>query len=284
MIAVGHFIRRWPLTCFILLNYGISWAFLYPCYRLLQSADEGGFPPLALIGLVGAYGPSIAAVIITRVLDGAGGVKALFRRILVRGVSLKWYVFAVAAPALLMTIALLGAAAGLGFSPGRVTVVAGLRMVFPYLLIALPFGPMGEELGWRGFLLPRLLKRHSLIRASLLLGLAWTFWHLASFTFPGAALPGYFQVNALTIVLYLGTLTGETYLMTWVYLKTRGSILISVLFHAGFNAAENILFAALPELSGQTSARTAVYVAHMILLLLVGLGLLIRISGGQRRE
>lgn len=94
-----------PLGSFVVINYLISWSFLYPCYQAILNAEEGTFPRLALIGLVGAFGPTLAAIIIEGVQNGKQGVKALLRKAVIWRVSWYWYLFV-----LLVPMALYGAA------------------------------------------------------------------------------------------------------------------------------------------------------------------------------
>lgn len=94
---------------------------------------------------------------------------------------------------------------------------------------------MGEEIGWRGFALPRLLAGRSALRASLLLGTIWGLWHVprvwAQFEGP-AGLP--FAWFVLGSVLQT---VATAILFTWVYHSTRGSLLLALLFHAAYSVA-----------------------------------------------
>src|SRR3712207_6537622 len=88
---------------------------------------------------------------------------------------------------------------------------------------------MGEELGWRGYALPRLLARRSALAASLILGLLWGLWHLPTFYVLGAPQHG------LPISAFLLLTMAYSVLFTWIYLHTRGSVLIATLFHSAIN-------------------------------------------------
>jgi membrane protease YdiL (CAAX protease family) len=275
MKRIKSLVREYPLTVYVIFTYLFSWAFLIPCYRILLDAEKGTFPILALIGLIGAYGPSITALIISRICEGPGSIKKRLKKALLWKVQVKWYFFIFLAPVVILTISIIGASILLGFSPGNIDVVAGLKVLFPYILVALPFGPMGEELGWRGYLLPELLKKHTPIAASLILGVIWTFWHIASFGYPGAAIPPVFEVNAWTIFLYLGNILGATLLFTFIYLKTKGSVLVAILFHAAFNASSTIVYTAFPSLVSNVNYRENIYIINLLIVILVGIFLLI---------
>lgn len=256
------FIKRHPVWSFLILNYLISWSFLYPCYRLIENNDS--IPPLAFIGMIGAYGPSIAAIIIQYIIDKKR-LKALLRSLIKFKVGYKIYLFVILVPLLLYALAYLISA--LNFDGNlRLNMTAGLSGIAFWVLVALPFGPMGEELGWRGFMLPKLLEDHSVIKSTLLVGIAWGIWHLASFSFPGAALPIFFEVSAWTIGLFILNTIALSMVYTYVHLKTKGSVFLAIVLHAFFNAAANIVF----DFFGETDDLSLQICAYVINLILAG--------------
>lgn len=103
-----------------------------------------------------------------------------------------------------------------------------------------------EELGWRGYLLPRFLKLWSPLKATVIISGIWTLWHVPLFFIPGTA-----QASYNFIVFALSTFTLST-LMSWLWLRTR-SITIAVLAHSTFNA-----FAVLGYTSGTSWVQVAV--------------------------
>ena len=96
------------------------------------------------------------------------------------------------------------------------------------LILALTDG-LGEELGWRGYLLPRLLIRHRAFAASLILGLYWWLWHLPSVWTAGGPMEGQ------PPWLLLADLLAKSLLFTYVFLGTQGSVLLAILLHASTN-------------------------------------------------
>jgi len=255
MKRIENFIKEKPLLAYLTFNYLISWAFLVPCYKILLNAEKGTFPILALIGLPGAYGPSIAAILISRITEGPGSIKRLLKKAILWKLHAKWYLFIFLMPLALLAVSVIMSSILFEFSLGKIEVWSGLKVIFPFVMIALPFGPMGEEPGWRGYLLPKLLEKFNPMLSSLLLGTMWTVWHIASFGYPGAAIPSIFKVNAWTIFLYFGTLLGETFLFTYIYLKTRGSVFLAILFHAVFNQLTNYHGERLNAVSRQPMGR-----------------------------
>jgi membrane protease YdiL (CAAX protease family) len=89
---------------------------------------------------------------------------------------------------------------------------------------------VGEEIGWRGYALPKLLQSHSAVAANLILGILWGGWHLPTFFVPGAPQAG------IPFVAFLLFTTGASVLFTWLYLHTRGSLLLATLFHGAINS------------------------------------------------
>jgi hypothetical protein len=91
-----------------------------------------------------------------------------------------------------------------------------VRLILPGLLMALPFGPLGEELGWRGYLQPRLMERSSPVATSLVIGTVWTFWHTPLYWAPaGTSISGE-PVTVLAVLYYLVQVTGLAFVFTWV--------------------------------------------------------------------
>jgi membrane protease YdiL (CAAX protease family) len=96
------------------------------------------------------------------------------------------------------------------------------------MILALTDG-LGEELGWRGFALPRLLRRIGPVRASVLLGLVWAVWHAPLYWTTGATLEG------TPVWLLLVQLPACAVLYTWVFQRTGGSALPAIVLHASLS-------------------------------------------------
>lgn len=96
-------------------------------------------------------------------------------------------------------------------------------------------GSLGEEIGWRGFLLPRLLKRHSALAASLILGLGWALWHAPVDVYGGFV----FEGPAAVLARVIWTLP-VAILFTWFYLQSKGSLLVALLLHTSINVPADL--------------------------------------------
>ncbi|PKL11998.1 MAG: hypothetical protein CVV52_11800 [Spirochaetae bacterium HGW-Spirochaetae-8] len=116
-----------------------------------------------------------------------------------------------------------------GTSFGSLEFMAAADIV-PIFLITLTSGPLGEELGWRGYVLGELMKRNSPFSASIKLGLIWGFWHI-----PLWLLTGY---TGTDLLLYIGgflvTILATSLLITYFYQKSR-NVFIAVWIHFWFN-------------------------------------------------
>jgi len=252
------FVKTQPLISFFILAYGIFWALWIPLIPYLQNLATFEVPvwsiPLALLGI---YAPTFAAIIVTAISEGRAGLQKLFAPLFDWKLSFKWYLVAIFLPLLLAVIALLIHLGMLG-ELNQATSFAWLSSVPIFLasipitlLVKLPLGPMAEELGWRGYALPRLQRKMSALNASLILGLLWGLWHLPAFWVPGAALGLEVTPSFFEIAKYVFNVTGVTIIFTWIYNNTRGSLIIDFLFHAAYNALPSLLFVSVdifPEL------------------------------------
>jgi len=90
----------------------------------------------------------------------------------------------------------------------------------------------GEEMGWRGYVLPRLQVKYSALTASLILAVIWAFWHVPKFVT---------HWNTITFLWFTIDVIAKAILMTWMFNSTKGSLLLVTLFHASFNTAGLLL-------------------------------------------
>lgn len=233
-----------PVVWFCAIAYAISWTF------------TALVPVSLLFGFVALFGPAVAAFVVIRATDGPAGVRAWREKLTIWRVGLMWYVVALVLPELLsgtgaaLSVAL-GARPDIGHLP-----VDGLKL-------ALFVTVVGEEVGWRGWLLPRLLLRWPPLVASLLVGVIWAGWHLPTFVLPGTTqshfpLPAYFiYVSALSV------------LFTWLYFKTQGSTFYATVLHGCVNTFLIWNFAASSMLRDWLTTLTYA-VAALVVVLVTG--------------
>lgn len=256
------------LKRFFILTYTITWisfgAFVL-CWKFIYDEKT---PSWLYFLLLGGYGPTIAAIYLSRKNGGPGAVKRLFSKILIWRVSVVWYLFVLAIPLILYAMAMVLS----DTSMASLHPISWNRLsasIPGYLLAALPFGPLAEELGWRGYAMPKLLKRWTPVKASIILGIIWTFWHTPLFWFPGATFPPAMEVSMITVLLYLFMTIAEAIIFTFVLLRTRGSVLLAILFHLMLNASSNILYAGLPSID--KAQRIDIWQLHTLLIVVLAL-------------
>ena len=226
-------ISQHPLLAFFVLAYAISWLGAIP--YALAAWPVPFFP----------FGPLVAALIVTAVTGGWASTRTLLLRMLQWRVGARWYAFA-----LLLPVAVtLGAAyvnVLLGAADPTGAIVAALPSVVPLFALAMLFplqGTMGEEPGWRGFAMPRLLSAHSPLATSLVLGVLWAGWHAPLFVT---------GVYGDAWLLHLLSIVTLTVLFTLLYLGTGGSVLLAMVFHTAWNLSAEIL---LSSFAGADVAR-----------------------------
>jgi len=182
---------------------------------------------IIFLGPIFALGPLLAAIIVTVLTGGKAGLKALLSRMVRWRVGLRWYAAALGLPVGVYLFALsLNVLSGANASTAEQ--FGSWYLIFPLFAFSLLFplsGAFGEELGWRGYALPRVQARVSALAAALIIGVIQTAWHLPLFiSYPSAPL----------VPVILGYL-GLGILATWVFNNTRGSVLMTMVLHASFN-------------------------------------------------
>ncbi len=211
---------------------------------------------------IGLWGPALSAILITAVTSGKLGLKDLFRRLLLWRVPARWYlVITFGWPGIMILAALLHAQITnqpLSFQWNR------WSGVLTWLLAAPVLGFWAcEEIGWRGFALPRLLDRWNALFSSIILGIVWWLWHLPYFLGMEGINPDFYPFLVFTVSLSI--------LMTWVFNHTQGSIFVATFFHFWINVYEGLQADKLPltDPGGETMARYWLLAGAAILVVLL---------------
>jgi uncharacterized protein len=211
MNRIAASIKRQALPLFCALTIALSFA-----ATLLPLPGEA-------VPVVMVFIPALVALGLAAVTDGWSGVRALVSKLGQWRVRPLWVVVAVVLGLVLrLIISVIALLLGLipaiqlrQWSPTQLAFFAAILFVF-----ALP-----EELGWRGFALPKLLKAHSPLIAGLILGVLWGSLHVA-LTLPGMTMGG---LPGVPIVLEV---VGLSVLGTWLYIRSDGNLLVTSVFHA----------------------------------------------------
>lgn len=239
-------VRRYPLTCFFLLAYGISWMAWTP-YALSTSGlgleKDIHIPSVLgstqLVGMLpGAYlGPLTAAFVVTAIADGRPGLRHWARRLVRWRVGLRWYLgvlFLVPAAVLLATCALPGALAQI-----RVPAAVVFAAYLPMLIVQFLTTAVAEEPGWRDFALPRLQRRFGPVAGTAILGMLWGGWHLPLFLTEWGGWP---HVSWVQPVEFVACCIPLSLIMTWVFNRTGQSLPLVMLLHAGINSTYSLVW------------------------------------------
>jgi uncharacterized protein len=214
------------LGVFLVLTFAVSWT-------IFGTVDpRGGLDPLFLVGV---FAPGIVAVTVTAVAEGRHGVRQLLGRIARVDVGMAWYAFAV----LYMAAIKLGAAAAVRLSTGAWPEFGQNIALIPFAIIVSTPVQAGEEIGWRGYALPRLGQLIGMRAAAVLLGLVWAFWHLPLFYASNTGTTGQ------SFPVYLAQVTALSVAMAWLYGHARGSLLLVMLMHSAINQVTFLVPAAV---------------------------------------
>ena len=177
--------------------------------------------------------PTLAAVIMTGITEGSGGVGRLFRKFIQFKISPRWYLASLVPFGFAFTAVWIYQITVGGLFPES---QPSLNFWIGLIVVNFLAGPIGEETGWRGFALPRLLERYKPLKAGIILGGIWDFWHL-----PLWITSGYTSVNLLLYCLYFSIgIISLSVLMTWIFCKTSNSLIPMAIAHFSFNIGLNL--------------------------------------------
>jgi uncharacterized protein len=269
MKQLTSFLKRYSLICGIVLMFLLTWP--------IDLANSGVLPlhfPFIVYLFLG-WGFVFAALIMTGLTLGKTGVVTLLKRYLLWRVGWKWYLVAfLLAPAIFISAVWLNAA--LTQQPVDFSTIMAHKIfgspanlavfILPFFLVDLFSN--GEEIGWRGYVLPRLQAKYSALTATLILGVIWSFWHLPKFLS---------HWNTLSFAWFTLQTMAFAVVLTWLYNNTRGSLLLTGLCHASANTAG--LF--LPMASTASGNNMNAYITIVLIEVVVAIAITV-IAGPER--
>jgi membrane protease YdiL (CAAX protease family) len=220
---------RWvPLLTYLLLAFAVTWVVWAPRALAAQDRIDAGW--VEALGGTWTYGPAVAAVLAAAWTGGRPALRELRGRVLRWRVGWGWLVLVVVGLPVGLQAATLALAVPFGAEISELRPTVGVvALLVAVVALSLTDG-LGEEVGWRGYALPRLLERTRAVDASLLLGVVWAVWHLPLLVTPGSYLEG------MPLWVLLARLPATSILFTWVFRHTGGSALVAVLLHGALNA------------------------------------------------
>ena len=227
-------LARRPLVSFFVMAYAFSWLVWSPW---VLGQDGAGLLPIKIGQATGVLlaagilaGPTLSAFIMTATTEGRAGVRRLLGRLVLWRVGIQWYLFALLGVPLIILVGTMIYTQELP----NLKALGGPSYLLSYLgtyaLVVVLGGPLFEEIGWRGFALPRMEPLQGPLLASVILGVLWALWHLPEFLVPSwAAASGGIILFTLTAIMF-------SIVTTWVFNNTKTSVLLVTLVHASIDA------------------------------------------------
>lgn len=262
-------LKRHSLVIGIILMFLLTWP--------IDLANSGIVPiqfPFIVYLFLG-WGFIFASVIMTGLTLGKDGVVALLKRYVQWRVGWQWYLAAFLLAPSLIVLAVYINAALVGVPPDFSTVMAHKifggaaylpLFILPFFLVDLISN--GEEIGWRGYVLPRLQAKYSALTSTLILGVIWGFWHLPKYLSHWNAVSfAWFMVHAMAYAVIL----------TWLYNNTKGSLLLVAISHASSNTAG--LF--MPMANTVSGENMSAYIIFVLLQVITAVMIII-VTGPER--
>jgi len=266
MKRTSHFLRRHSLVIGVILMFLYTW--------IIDLSNSGVLPfkvPF-VVALTLGWGFIIVSLVMTRLTLGRDEMVKLFKRFFLWRMHWKWYLVAILLlptlrfAAILVTAWLTGIPADYNHPMIRDIVPLDwplLSMVIPWILFEVFTN--GEEMGWRGYVLPRLQAKYNALVSSLILGVIWSVWHLPKFFGTGLNEElSFFWFAVFTIFVAI--------LYTWLYNSTRGSLLLVTLFHASGNTVGVFLPVKFAVVGGILSNLETVFlvIAAVVVIVIAG--------------
>lgn len=224
--------NRNRMILFIAVSFGFTWLMWLP---LLLNRQLGmGLPVLPGQFYFASFGPLMGAAGAIAFTGGWGELVQWAKRTYSIHFARRWLGIAVGLPLLYGIVSVIAHRLFTGMWPdwnrfGLTEKLPGMNLLSTALIWMLTFG-LGEESGWRGFLLPELYKRFSLLNSALIVAGVWMLWHLPAFWFN----ENYMQMGP-GIVGWCVSLAYGSVLLAWLCEGSRFSVLPVLLWHGGFD-------------------------------------------------
>ena len=248
-------VKRHPIITFFVLAYALAWIIESPLVFLTDSLTD---TQVLVVQILSSNVPSVVAIMLTAIVFGRGALRKLLGRLLIWRVNPLWYLVVFLGP-----VALVGGVLPLNALLGGPALSLGMPLLGAAIFFGFSIFPgsaLGEEIGWRGYVLPRLQSRMSALSASLFLAPIWALWHL----------PLWLQGKPFqTPTLYAGFVVSAfalSVILTWVYNSTGGSLLFVVLLHATVNLPQTLT---IDELGSRATVPLLLYWGLMVVAAIV---------------
>lgn len=241
-------IRRYPVVAYFALTFLISWtgALAVAAPHLIRHQPLPKMTGVLMFPVM-LLGPSVAAVVLSRIVDGKSGLRVLFSQMFRASVPPGWYMALLVPPVLVLTVLL--------FLQRFVSPVYVPNRFFMGILFGLPAGFL-EEIGWMGYAFPKMRSQSDGLAPSILLGLFWALWHLPVINYLGTATPHGVYWLPFFLAFSLA-MTAMRVLIAWIYANTK-SVLLAQLMHVS-STGSLVLFSAARVTALQEAMWYALY-------------------------
>lgn len=220
---------------FLGLTLLLTWI---PWIIAVTAGFEMSSPGGVILFAIGGIGPTIAAIIMLYHYGDTAARKDYWDRVVnFKRISAKWYIILfTTVPAILLISIVISTFFGKPFGAQLLErqYLENLLKLIPFIVFVFFFGPLPEELGWRGYALDGLKVRSNGLIASLILGVVHAAWHIPLFYIEGYPLRDYLA-QPLMMVVYFALIIPKAVVYTWLFYKTNRSTLSAILFHFMIN-------------------------------------------------
>ena len=261
-------LQRHPVPSYFALAYAISWlgALVVAAPTLIRGESTSKTTGLIIFPVM-LVGPSLAGIILTRIVDGASGIRDLLARMSRGRMPVQWYTALLIPPVLIPTVLFcLKATLSARFTPNAFALGVLFGCVAGFF----------EEIGWTGYAFPKMVHKHSALTASLLLGLVWCVWHLPAINYLGAATPHrayWFRY----FLAFTAAMIPMRVLICWIYVNTN-SVFLAQMMHAS-STGSLVVFSPVAV----TPRDEAVWYGFYAVALWITVAIVLRSSGAHMR-
>jgi membrane protease YdiL (CAAX protease family) len=231
---------------FLLMTFTWSWTFWFIGLNVLSNGiNQESIGRFLIFFFTGVYGPTMSGIVTTLIFDGFAGLISLLKKVFIWNIPFRNYLYIVLLPMIFVII-------GIAFYSIFIGDIgsfdkAAILSIPTVLWAGFYAGPLGEEIGWRGFLLPELQKKHSNLKSAIIIGVIWFVWHIPLWWAPFGTLVSGESISFIAVTTYFLMLICLSIIITWLVINSRGSVLVAILFHLSINAGIVLLF--FPELN-----------------------------------
>ena len=230
-IKQGSIFERHSVTLFFVLTFLIAHVMMVPVM----------LTGIGWLSFIVASSSSVAGLITAALIGGKEGLKQLLSGFLRWRCNPLWYILAIFIPVTFMFIVI---GLSTAFVPQfQIQWTVGLAMLVPTFLLTTVQAGLGEEIGWRGYAIPKLMEKRSALASTLIVGAVWAAWHIPLYFITGTLQNNLVQEMGLplTLVVYSIFIIALAVVYSWIYLASNKNLWLPILMHGSTNYFANLL-------------------------------------------